>query len=152
MLVILRYCSTSTGSIEKNLIGFLAATETIEEYLTNAILGELEKNGLDIQNCRGQRHDNGVNVVGINSGVNTRVLNIIPGAFFTPCGFHSWNLILYPSEGNVRHTLHRLSNKSPNRVPTPLLSVAIKTKRLELAQTHNGGQLGKKCDPMNIMQ
>ncbi|GFT21151.1 DUF4371 domain-containing protein [Trichonephila clavipes] len=54
MSFILRYCSTSTGSIEENLIGFLAITETAGEYLTNAILGELEKNGLDIQNCRGQ--------------------------------------------------------------------------------------------------
>ncbi|GFT65562.1 hypothetical protein TNCV_1352921 [Trichonephila clavipes] len=32
------------------------------EYLTNAKLGELEKNGLDIQNCRGQGYDNGANM------------------------------------------------------------------------------------------
>ncbi|GFY08479.1 DUF4371 domain-containing protein [Trichonephila clavipes] len=31
----------------ENLIGFLAVTETTGEYLTNAVLGELEKNGLD---------------------------------------------------------------------------------------------------------
>ncbi|GFU44241.1 hypothetical protein TNCV_2151951 [Trichonephila clavipes] len=43
MLVILRYCNTSTGSIEENFIRFLAVTETTGEYLTNAILGELEK-------------------------------------------------------------------------------------------------------------
>ncbi|GFT95898.1 hypothetical protein TNCV_312351 [Trichonephila clavipes] len=41
-----RYCNTSTGSIEENFIRFLAVTETTGEYLTNAILGELDKKGL----------------------------------------------------------------------------------------------------------
>ncbi|GFY03873.1 TTF-type domain-containing protein [Trichonephila clavipes] len=59
MSVILRYCCTSTGSKEANLIGFLAVAETTGEYLTNAILGEVEKNGLDNQNCRGKGYDNG---------------------------------------------------------------------------------------------
>ncbi|GFU94058.1 TTF-type domain-containing protein [Trichonephila clavipes] len=66
MSVTLRYYSTSTGSIEENLIGFLAVTETTGEYLTNAILGELEKHGLDIHYCRGQGYDNDTNMVGIN--------------------------------------------------------------------------------------
>lgn len=33
-------------------------------------------------------------MIGINSGVKTRILNINPRAFFTPCGCHSWNLLL----------------------------------------------------------
>ncbi|GFX95307.1 zinc finger MYM-type protein 1 [Trichonephila clavipes] len=33
-------------------------------------------------------------MVGINKGVRTRILNINPRAFFTPCGCHSWNLLL----------------------------------------------------------
>lgn len=94
MSVTIRYCNTSTGTIEENFIGFLAVTETTGEYMTNAILGELEKNDLDIQDCRGQGYDNGANMVGINSGVKTRILNINPRAFFTPCGCHSWNLLL----------------------------------------------------------
>ncbi|GFX54045.1 hypothetical protein TNCV_2336811 [Trichonephila clavipes] len=40
----------------------LAVTETAGEYLTNAILGELEKNGLDIQNCWGEGYDNGADM------------------------------------------------------------------------------------------
>ncbi|GFT34317.1 hypothetical protein TNCV_3676591 [Trichonephila clavipes] len=43
MSVILRYCNTSSGSLEETFIGFLAATETTGEDLTNAILGELKK-------------------------------------------------------------------------------------------------------------
>ncbi|GFT30153.1 zinc finger MYM-type protein 1 [Trichonephila clavipes] len=79
--------------MEENLIGFLAVTEMTGEYLTNAILGELEKNGLDIQNCRGQVYDNGANMVGVNSGVKTRILNINPSAIFTPCGCHMKSVI-----------------------------------------------------------
>ncbi|GFU07555.1 zinc finger MYM-type protein 1 [Trichonephila clavipes] len=33
-------------------------------------------------------------MVGINKGVRTRILIINPKAFFTPCGCHSWNLLL----------------------------------------------------------
>ncbi|GFX77011.1 zinc finger MYM-type protein 1 [Trichonephila clavipes] len=79
--------------MEENLIAFLADTETTGEYLTNAILGELEKNGLDIQNCRSQVYDNGANMVGTNSGVETRILNINPLEFFTPCGCHMKSVI-----------------------------------------------------------
>ncbi|GFV12938.1 zinc finger MYM-type protein 1 [Trichonephila clavipes] len=94
MSVILRYCCTSTRSVEENLIGFIAVTETTGEYLTKAILVEAEKNGLDDQNCRGQGYDNGANMIGINSGVKTQILNLNPRAFFTPCDCHSWNLLL----------------------------------------------------------
>ncbi|GFY02961.1 zinc finger MYM-type protein 1 [Trichonephila clavipes] len=92
--IILRFCNSSTGAIEEHFVGFIAFAETTEEYMTNSILQELERNGLDIQNCRGQGYDNGANMVGINKGVRTRILNINPRAFFTPCRCHSWNLLL----------------------------------------------------------
>ncbi|GBP55054.1 GTP cyclohydrolase 1 [Eumeta japonica] len=71
-----------------------AVTKTTGEYLANAILEHLEKYDLNIQDCRGQGYDNGANMVGVNTGVKTRILNINPRAFFTPCGCHSWNLLL----------------------------------------------------------
>ncbi|GBP87325.1 ATP-binding cassette sub-family G member 4 [Eumeta japonica] len=74
-------------------MGFLAVTKTTGEYLANAILEHLEKYDLNIQDCRGQGYDNGANMVGVNTGVKTRILNINPRAFFTPCGY-SWNLLL----------------------------------------------------------
>ncbi|GFX69079.1 zinc finger MYM-type protein 1 [Trichonephila clavipes] len=94
MSIILSFCNSSTGAIEGHFVGFIVFAETTGEYITNSILQELERNGLDIQNCRGQGYDNGANMVGINKGVKTRILNINPRAFFTPCGCHSWNLIL----------------------------------------------------------
>ncbi|GBP13472.1 hypothetical protein EVAR_4221_1 [Eumeta japonica] len=56
--------------------------------------GTPRKYDLNIQDCRGQGYDNGANMVGVNTGVKTRILNINPRAFFTPCGCHSWNLLL----------------------------------------------------------
>ncbi|GFT40466.1 zinc finger MYM-type protein 1 [Trichonephila clavipes] len=94
MSIILRFCNSSTGAIEEHFVGFIAFSETTGEYITNSILQELERNGLDIENCRGQGYDNDVNMVGINTGVRTRILNINPRTFFTPCGCHSWNLLL----------------------------------------------------------
>ncbi|XP_069963873.1 zinc finger MYM-type protein 1-like [Bactrocera oleae] len=62
MSVILRFCDTSTGTIVKHFMGFLAVTQTTGEYLTNAILQHLEKYDLNIQDCRGQGYDNGANM------------------------------------------------------------------------------------------
>ncbi|GFU63860.1 zinc finger MYM-type protein 1 [Trichonephila clavipes] len=72
---------------------FLVVTETTGEYLTDAIQGEVEKNGLDNQNCRGQGCDNGANMIGVYCEVKPRILNRNPMAFFTPCGCRSWNLL-----------------------------------------------------------
>ncbi|GFY01908.1 zinc finger MYM-type protein 1 [Trichonephila clavipes] len=62
MSIILRFCNSSTGAIEEHFVGFFAFAETTGEYITNSILQELERNGLDIQNCRGQGYDNGTNM------------------------------------------------------------------------------------------
>ncbi|GFX20393.1 zinc finger MYM-type protein 1 [Trichonephila clavipes] len=94
MSIILRFCNSSTGAIEEHFVGFIAFAETTGEYMTNSILQELERDGLDIQNCRVQGYDNGANMVGINKGDRTRILNINQRAFFKPYGCHSWNLLL----------------------------------------------------------
>ena len=94
MSIIIKFCNSSTGAIEEHFVGFITVTESKGECLANSLLQELERNGLDIQNCRGQGYDNGANMVGFNKGVKTAILNINPRTFFTPCGCHSWNLLL----------------------------------------------------------
>ena len=79
----------STKAIDEHLVGFIGVTENIGGYLENSLLQELERNSLDIQNCRGQEYDNGANMVGINKSVRTRILNINPRAFFIPWRCHS---------------------------------------------------------------
>ncbi|XP_071051124.1 uncharacterized protein [Onthophagus taurus] len=40
-------------------------------------------------------------MIGINKGVKTRILNINSRAFFTPCGCHSWNLLVDAAKSSV---------------------------------------------------
>lgn len=49
---------------------------------------------LDIDDIRGQGYDNGSNMKGKHNGVQKRLLEINPRAFYTPCGCHSLNLAL----------------------------------------------------------
>ncbi|GFV07580.1 TTF-type domain-containing protein [Trichonephila clavipes] len=76
MSIILKFCNSSTGAIEEHFVGFIAFAETTGEYITNSILQELERNGLNIQNCRGQGYDNGANRVGINKKASEQEYSI----------------------------------------------------------------------------
>ncbi|XP_074328032.1 uncharacterized protein LOC141665944 [Apium graveolens] len=49
---------------------------------------------LDIDNIRGQGYDDGSNMKGKHQGIQKRLLDINPRAFYTPCGCHSLNLAL----------------------------------------------------------
>ncbi|XP_020266532.1 zinc finger MYM-type protein 1-like [Asparagus officinalis] len=49
---------------------------------------------LDIDNVRGQGYDNGSTMNGHKQGVQSRLLDINPRAFYTPCAYHSLNLSL----------------------------------------------------------
>ncbi|GBP26613.1 hypothetical protein EVAR_18250_1 [Eumeta japonica] len=81
--------TSDSGSSETS-----AVEKTTAESLTNYIITELEQLGISLQNCRGQRYDNGANMRGEKSGVQKRIIEINPLAYFLPCGSHSWNLIL----------------------------------------------------------
>ncbi|KAL7614089.1 hypothetical protein Lser_V15G07721 [Lactuca serriola] len=49
---------------------------------------------LDIDNIRGQSYDNGSNMKGKHKGVQRKLLDINPKAFYTPCASRSLNLTL----------------------------------------------------------
>jgi len=53
-------------------------------------------NNLDIkiEDCRGQGYDGGSNMAGKNLGVQKRILDLNPRAFFVPCAAHKLNLVL----------------------------------------------------------
>ncbi len=62
--------------------------------LTQVIIDALHKFKLDLRKCRGQAYDNGSNMKGEKIGVQKRILNMNPLAFFVPCGCHSLNLVI----------------------------------------------------------
>ena len=54
----------------------------------------LEKNGIDIKDCRGQSYDNASNMSGKYAGVQTSVIKQhCPHATFISCAAHSLNLV-----------------------------------------------------------
>ena len=52
----------------------------------------LQRNGIDLQHCRGQGYDNGSNMSGMYNGVQALILEHNPKAIFCPCSAHSLNL------------------------------------------------------------
>ncbi|XP_058216911.1 uncharacterized protein LOC131327797 [Rhododendron vialii] len=70
----------------------------VDDTTGMGLFGELQEAlvslELDIGDLRGQGYDNGSNMKGKNKGVQTRVLELNPRAFYTPCGCHNLNLVL----------------------------------------------------------
>ncbi|GJQ79354.1 hypothetical protein Trydic_g16215 [Trypoxylus dichotomus] len=81
-------------TIEEHFLEFLNVMST-GKNLTDVLLEELDKIGLEIRDCRGQGYDNGSNIKGSYSGVHARILEINPMAFYMPCASHSLNLLIW---------------------------------------------------------
>ena len=65
-----------------------------EKGLFNELVNVLKKYDLNINDIRGQGYDNGSNMKGKNQGVQRRLLDINPRAFYTSCERHNLNLVL----------------------------------------------------------
>lgn len=81
-------------TIEESFIAYRIAEETTGEALADLMFKEIAECGLNMKNCRGQGYDNGANMAGIHKGVQARVREDFPLAFFVPCGCHSLNLVI----------------------------------------------------------
>lgn len=85
----------STGiCIEEHFLLFCPIDDTSGEGLTEFLLLALKKEGLNINDLRGQSYDNGANMRGRHNGLQKRILDLNPRAFFVPCCNHSLNLVV----------------------------------------------------------
>ncbi|KAK4563355.1 hypothetical protein RGQ29_005748 [Quercus rubra] len=86
MTLVLRCVNISTK--------FLKVDDTFGKGLFNEIISVIKSLELDINDVRGQGYDNGSNMKGKKQGVQKRIIDINPRAFYTPCGCHNLNLVL----------------------------------------------------------
>lgn len=94
MTMVLRIVDMGSIEVQEFFVGYLPVESSTGLGLTEVCLKKLEELGIPIEYCRGQGYDNGANMKGCNSGVQKRILEINPKAFFVPCGCHSLNLVL----------------------------------------------------------
>ncbi|XP_022851453.1 zinc finger MYM-type protein 1-like [Olea europaea var. sylvestris] len=86
--------SMDSSMVQEYWIEFLKVDDTSGLGLFTELTNVLTNLELDVDNIRGQVYDNGANMSGRHKGVQKRLLEINPRAFYTPCGCHSLNLAL----------------------------------------------------------
>jgi hypothetical protein len=93
----IRYVSRGQNvpaGVYEHFINFLPVSESTGASLLQVMLAELEEHGLNVNDIRGEGYDNGANMKGKQSGVQVRVLQLNPRAFFTPCVCYNYTLLL----------------------------------------------------------
>ena len=98
MSLTIRYVSDGSDGVPvgifEHFIEFVVVEGSTGKNLLDVLLVQLAELGLDFNNIRGQGYDNGANMKGQKSGVQARLLDMNPRAFFSPCACHSYNLLL----------------------------------------------------------
>nr|XP_012560061.2 zinc finger MYM-type protein 1-like [Hydra vulgaris] len=80
--------------IKEHFLGFIPMEKSTSGFLAKTLIEQLENFNLPVENLRGQGYDNESNMKGKENGVQRKILDINPRAFFIPCSAHSLNLVV----------------------------------------------------------
>lgn len=98
LTVIVRFVLLNNESkqveIREHFLGFISISDSTGQGLTNVLLDFLETHNIPLGDLRGQGYDNGANMKGRNNGLQKKVLDLNPRAFYVPCAAHSLNLVI----------------------------------------------------------
>lgn len=97
MTVILRFvhCKPTEGTeVKETFFGYFSVLDTTGKGLLESFLEKIDTCSLDIRDCRGQSYENGSNMKGKNVGVQARMMELNPKAFYVPCASRSLNLVI----------------------------------------------------------
>jgi hypothetical protein len=98
LLFTLRFVDTNDNKdqvkVRECFIAYKPVSDSSGAGLTGLFDEIVQEFDWDMNDCRGQGYDNGANMVGVNKGVQTRILNQYSRSFFNPSGCHSLNLVV----------------------------------------------------------
>jgi hypothetical protein len=92
---IVRFVEIQRDSVEikEAFIDFIPVDVKTAEIITAEITKKLERDGLNLEDCRGQSYENQVIMADVHSGVQKQILDLNPLAVFVPFNNHSLNLV-----------------------------------------------------------
>ena len=113
----------SEGSIREEFMDFVSVDRITGEVLSSAILARLQSWDIPITNCRGQGYDGASNMSSSVCGVQGRIQQHAPLAFYTHCQAHQLNLCVVKACGipdirnanSVISEIAKFFNYSPKR-------------------------------------
>ena len=97
LTVIVRFVTTTEQGdvqIREHFLEFTEVNTCTGAGLTDVLINKLKELDIDFMDMRGQGYDNGSNMRGKHSGVQKRVQDINPRAFYVPCCAHTLNLVV----------------------------------------------------------
>lgn len=89
-----RFVSMDTGVLHERLVGLYHVRDTGSENLSKTIVDAQESRGRPLVNCRAQCYDGASAMSGSITGMQTRIREIQPHAYFIHCWAHCLQLAL----------------------------------------------------------
>jgi hypothetical protein len=78
-----------SAEIKETFIDFIPLDVKTAEIITAEITKRMERDGLNLEDCRGQSYDNQATMPGVHSGVQKQILDLRPLTIFVPCNNNS---------------------------------------------------------------